>query len=266
MAAEQEQFNLQILLQPDGVVAPMLNALKECSQSVLFGLKSIDQITTLPETLIEEDYFGRQEFGEADNFDIQKGKYKSWLVSKGFEEIIGGVKYSLIEAYKFVSIVKWSGGKTVNTTIEKINSDFDDIRRNASKQSLPGLLEKVETHLTAPLAYETHIVSLNKMRNCLVHRKGVVSIEDVNTTNNTLQVKWMRHFLFVDTKDGEVELVKNFQNITGTDVSIKHKIKEDEKEFKLNEIINVSFKEFQEFMTTCYLFAYDVAEKLPKLS
>jgi len=266
MTPEEEKPTLQIVLQPDGVVAPILIALKECSQTVLFGLKSIDQMTSLPESIVEEDVFARLEFGEQDPFDIQKSAYKNWLISKGFEELMEGVKHSLIEAYKFVSIIELCGGKSeaFNTTYEKINSDFEELRKNASKQSLPGLLSKVKSHLKDSLTYETHITSLNKTRNCLVHRKGIVTPEDVNTTNDTLQIKWARNFIFADTKDGEVEIYKGYQNATDDSVEIKLGIKEAQKEFNQGENIVFSYKEINEFMTTCHLFVLDVANKLPK--
>lgn len=255
---------LKIGLQLDGVVRPTLTALKECSQSVMFGLKSSNQITSLTDTFSQDEQFFKQQFGEPDTFDIQKLKYQEWLLTKGLDEIIQGINLTLVEAYRYVTIWKeWLGGKTERklTTFEKIQRDFNELRKKSARLPQPNLLDKIKPHLTDTLLYENHIQSLNKARICLVHRKGTVTLEDTNTTTDSLKIKWMRYYLYFDYTDGEVEVSPNC--ITKGPVSIKLRFKEEEKEFKLNETISFSLKELQEFMTTCYLFSIDLVSKLP---
>ena len=47
MNPENDKPEIKVTINPDGVIAPALASLKECSQSVLFGLKSSDQITKI---------------------------------------------------------------------------------------------------------------------------------------------------------------------------------------------------------------------------
>jgi hypothetical protein len=253
---------IKVTLNQSGVIAPGLQAIKDCSQSVLFGLKSSDQITKLPESFSEEEKYLKQQFGEPDSFSIQKQKYKNWLISKGFEELINGLAITLVEAYRYVSIYEMFQGTTekIETTMEEINKKFDDLREQSARQSLPALFDKIRPLLTAPLSYESHIKTLNKARSCLVHRKGKISPEDMNT-QSTLLIRWFRYYLFFDYKDGEVEVVPG--HVTKESVSIKMRLKEEVKEFKYGETITFSFKELQELMTTCHLFLIDLASKLP---
>lgn len=263
METNDKKPEIKITISQDGVITPALTAIKECSQSILFGLKSIDQITKLPDFQSQDEKYLKQQFGEPDPFDIQKNKYKSWLLTKGFEELIEGIKLTLVEAFRYVSIYNMFGGNTekIETTLEKINKDFDELREHSGKQSLPALFEKIRPYITSQLLYENHIKTLNKARNCLVHRKGKVTPEDTNTKNNTLKINWIRYFIFFDYKDGEVEFIPG--HITKESVEIKIRIKEEEKEFNLNETISFTFEELQEFMTTCHQFLIDLASKLP---
>jgi len=253
---------IKVTLNQDGVIEPALKAIKECSQSVLFGLKSIDQISKLPESYSGDDKYLKQQFGEPDPFIVQKDKYVNWIIGKGFEELVNGLAMTLVEAYRYVSIYEMFKGTTakVVTTLEEINTKFDALREHSARQSFPALLDKIRPFLTAPLIYEGHIKTLNKARICLVHRKGKVSPEDMNT-QSTLLIKWVKYFLFFDYSDGEVEVTPG--HITKESVSIKMRIKEEIKEYRNGETIIITHKEFQEFITTCHLFITDLASKLP---
>lgn len=259
---EENIPEIKISLNQAGVIAPGIQAINECSQSVIFGLKSSDQISKIPDTPSSDEKYVRQYFGKPDPFDIQKLKYVNWLISKGFEEIINGLLLTLVEAYRYVSIYEMFSGSTekIKTTLEEINKKFDELRAQSARQSLPALLDKVRKHLTAPLTYENQIKTLNKARSCLVHRKGKISPEDMNT-QTSLRVRWTRFFIFFDYKDGEVEVVPG--HVTKEEVSIKMRLKEEIREFKYGEDIIFTHKELQEIMTTCHLFLDDLASKLP---
>jgi hypothetical protein len=253
---------VKITLQPDGVVAPILNALKECSQTVLLGHKAVENLSTMPETNLENEIFFKLEF-PYDAFDEQKKKYKEWLITRGFQDLVEGMKLSLIEAYRYLSVFEWFGGTSQQkkTTVEEVNKYFDELRKDSAKQQLPGLLDKVRP--LGQLQYEKHILSLNRARRCLVHRNGIVTPEDVNTPENTLKIIWIRYFLFYESDDGEEELVKNHRMKKSAAVMLK--IKQEEKAFQLGEKITFTYKEFYEFMTTFHHFAIDIGSKLPKI-
>ncbi len=63
--------------------------------------------------------------------------------------------------------------------------------------------------LTAPLLYKSEILSLNKARNCLVHRNGFVTDKDTNDALNTeLRIEYSRMRLFYKNDLEEIEVVK----------------------------------------------------------
>lgn len=265
MENKTNKFNLTITLHPNGVVHPILKLMKECSETISFGLKLSENIKTLPEELTSEDTFMRLQFDKPDNdIESQKVKYKDWLITKGLEDLIKGINLSLIEAFFFVSVFHLVKENALKT-IQEVEKKFTHLRATANKKPLPGLLSKITPHLAAPLLYEKEIISLNRVRRCLVHRNGIVSKEDVNDIDaNVLKVEWLRLRLVYEDEHNEVEITKG--HITEKDVTANIKRKSEQQLFKLGEKLNFNYRQFNEFLTTAYLFAMDLGNKLPQIA
>ncbi len=94
---ENEQFNLikNIQITSNLIIKPIFQTMKECTDFILFGLKSIDTVTSSPEGLYDENSIFETMIGAPIDFDTQKQNYKDWLIRKGFEELIEGTKRSL---------------------------------------------------------------------------------------------------------------------------------------------------------------------------
>jgi hypothetical protein len=266
MADEQPQ-TIQITLHPDGVVAPLLTILGQSANNVLFGLQLIDSVEKpidIQEIKSEDTFFSFQfsDPSQGQDISLNKENFKLWILQKGFEDLIKGVNLSLIEAYFFCSLVL---KRNDLKTYQHLQTEIEELRETALKQSLPGLLSKVKPALTADLTYEEEINSINKVRNCLVHRNGVVTDKDVNDIGNRqLKVQYSRMKLYAD-KDGQevMEVKKNTFVEGGT--SIKLTMVKESIIFNLDDRVKFNYQQFNHLLTTCYLFGIDLTQKLPKI-
>jgi hypothetical protein len=264
MENKKEKFKLTITFNPDGVIHPVLKLMKECSETILFGLKLCEATETLPKELTSEDMFMKIQFGEPDNnIENQKLKYKDWLITKGFEDLIKGINLSLIEALFFVSVFH-SKNKNELVNFKEIEGKLTRIRAMANKKPLPILLSKITPHLLVPLLYEKEILTMNRVRRCLVHRNGVVSKEDINDTEmHVLRLHWLRLKIIYEDKGKAIELKR--EDITKENIMTYLKIEPMDQTFNLGEKISFNYRQFNEFLTTGYWFAMDLAKKLPRI-
>jgi len=264
METKNSKFKLIITLHPNGVIRPILKLMKDCSETISFGLKLSEAAETLPEQLTSEDIFMKIQFGESDNdIESQKMKYKNWLITKGLEDLIKGINLSLVEAFFFVSVYHLRN-KNELINFKEIESKLTRIRATANKKPFPDLLSKITPHLLEPLKYEKEILTLNRVRRCLVHRNGIVSKEDINDTEtNVLRIQWLRLKLVYEDENNEVEIIRG--HITKKNVMANIKTESMQQIFKLGDKISFNYRQFNEFLTTGYWFAMDLVRKLPRI-
>ena len=115
--------------------------------------------------------------------DTVRTKATSWLFKKAIEEIIIGLTESLVEAYKFIEYLHLA--ETVKTTVFSARDDvfttIEKIGTAAMKMHFPGLLEAIEKATGQPVYLKKEILSINAVRNCLVHRNGWVTAADIKS-------------------------------------------------------------------------------------
>lgn len=251
----------KITLNVTGVVNPLFKVLKECTNSILFGLQATEIVKDIPPELVIEEGFFRMQFDQDEaDIDIKKENFKTWLVRKGFEDLVKGIEYSLREAFLYVSI--FSRASELKTG-EAFNQAFAEIRKKALRMHIPDMIEKIEPHLIHPLNYKNQILSINKGRTCLVHRGGLVTEKDINEpSNKKLKLCWVKLKLFYE-KDGE-EIELQGQTLIEGGSSIKMRRENKEISFNIGEHIILNYRQFNEFIVTCHHFGTDLVDALPK--
>lgn len=248
-------------LNPQGVIAPLLKILEECTNVILFGLQTVETVKEIPPDLEIEDGFFRMQVGKVEtDIELNKQVYKTWLIKKGFEDLIKGISLTLMEAYLYVSLISRAADFK---TGQDFNKAFSEIRKQALKMNLPYLIEKIKPHLNKDLTYERQIRSINKARTCLVHRNGLVTEKDTNDIDNQLlKLEWVRFKLFYEKDGGEIEIQGKSVIEGGT--TIKMKQESNFIDFKIGDRINLNYKQFNEFIVTCNYFGADLVDCLPK--
>jgi len=255
---ENDKLTATITINPNDFLTPLQATLGECSNAVFTGLAVLDTITELPEFIHGEDNFMmHQPYGAVMTTDQRKIHYKSWLIRKGFEDLIKAVTTMLIDIYRVLSInSKLKNTKTWGEFQELISTpDYE-----ATLKHYPDLIKLIKPYLTDDLLLEKEINSINRVRRCLVHRNGFATPIDFYKGDKSLILNWV-FFKFVYKENGGEEEMKEMMLMTGKG-QIEMTQEKRTKEFLENERIEISYQLFNELIMTCFLFGQDLISKL----
>jgi len=256
---------LEINLNANGVAAPAQRAAWQCSEIVTFCLQSAaaSDLSKQPEivTNVMAYKFTGPDMTAAERF----GLYENWLLAKGFHELARGVHESLEEAILYIEVLKH---QQTQTTWGEFQAHVAAIKKRAGRLTFPALLAEVNAGLTAPLAFADEFASFQKVRNCLEHRAGTVSADDVDQTLHlTLTLPRLKMF-YVNPAGEEVELaagvvIDTHEHTGMAEILMKRETKA--RSYALGEKITFNSAEFSEIAFACSMFASDLAAKLPIL-
>ena len=258
---------IAIALNPNGILAPLHRILRESLNNVALGLHAVDQYETdvlpnLPTSFFHFRIGDREEKLTDAQLEALKERYRMWMLTTAFGEFTKAVFAALREAYLLCEVATSCRG--TRKSLDEVRADIESIRTKAQKLALPTLVDGVSARLRAPLALREHVLSINKVRNCLEHRHGVVTKLDINDqANSALAVKWRRSKIFYEKDGREIEVT--IGSIVEGPATVMHKFEDATKVFKLSERIRLTVDEFNEVMFTCYLLGQDIVSKLPAL-
>jgi hypothetical protein len=196
--------------------------------------------------------------------DQRRTMYENWLLARGFQDLARGIRESLEEAALYLSIM---AKPTRMTTVRQLESEITRSRRRASRLQYPELMAEINAGLTTPLAFSAEFLSIQKVRNCLEHRGGVVGVQDADI-DGILRLSFPRFKIFYNRKGEEIE-VRPDERVNAEDgepeVQIMMRCVTASKTHRLGERITFSADQFSEIAVACNIFATDLAAKLPTL-
>lgn len=268
--SKSEPKALHITLNPNGVAGPAQRAVVMASNVIGTCLRALQNDDLSPPELragaVTYQFEGLDLSGPE-----KRTAYQNWLLSKGFQDLTRGIRESLEEAIFYIEMAKLKSGQT---TWGKTQAHMADIRQGAAKPKFPKLLEEVNSGLLEPVAFEAEILSLQRARNCLEHRGGIVGPRDLDPATKTLLLQFPRLRMFYLRGSEEVEISLNEPIDTRRDDSPFGKGEEVQiylnrvtrsREYHLGEPLIITQPDFNEIAMACQLFAADLAAKLPKL-
>lgn len=247
-------MEVTVTLNPDGVSAPALRAARKASEIVSIALPAI-QTADLSEP--KKLGFFSLHLGTSQSDESRRAEYVAWILARGFQELAVGVRASLEEAYHYVKGFRLASTSTSRTEIEQ---GLQHIRRRAGKLNFPDLLTGVEEELQATLQFRDEMRSMQKARNCLEHRAGMVAPEDRDGEKLVLRLPRLKVF-HSDETGSEIEIRGGEYFEKETRLSIKLDIKA--REYAIGSRISFDANEFHEIAMACVFFANDVKSKLP---
>lgn len=250
---------MEIDFSPRNTVNHLFNILKVNIESLYYGLKLIENDSILPERLKEDNDFIHFQIGDPLSESDLKNNLKQILLSKCFEDLIKGITLSLCDAYTLINFRLFLCNES-SLTQEIIEDKYKKIYKDSHSINLPRLIEKISDTVGSELLYSKELITINRARNCFVHRKGIVYPEkDINNKeNNVLTTQWVRPF-FYQNKDGEeIEMIDG--GIVTHETPLLMKTIPQEKSFKPYETINFSYKEILEIAYTFYFFGNSLVE------
>jgi hypothetical protein len=257
---------LRITLNASGVAAPAQIAARQCSEIVAFCLQSAANADLSHQPKIVSDTMGYTFPGPEMTAVERLGLYENWLLSKGFHELARGVHETLERAMLYIEVLKYRPGQT---TWGEFQAHVAALQKRAGRLPFPTLLAEVNAGLKAPMAFEDEFRSLQKVRNCLEHRAGTVGTIDVDETQYLRLMLPRLKMFYLNASGDEIELavgaiIDTHQHTDMVEILMRREVRT--KSYALGEKISFKAPEFNEIAFACYMFASDLASKLPALA
>lgn len=215
----QLPLHLNIQLNGDAALRPMILAARCCVEVMSVGCAAISS-TNLNKLPVEKSDLIRITFDEvpASEIDNHKTALSMWLIKRAFEGLVHGIREALEQVYLYLRILHHPFGPM---TLEEFQQLHSDIIQEGSRPNFLQLVDKIGILLGYPLPYAHELSSLQKVRNCIIHRYGVVGTSDVTAGTGALQVHVPTLKMFL-TKDGEEREIRQGAYVTaGTSITIK---------------------------------------------
>ena len=179
-----------------------------------------------------------------------KEEFSYWIIANGLRELVETFSVFLDQIHESFLLFKFTKGQLSRPQALEQRKKFH----------YAGLSDKLAT-LKEEFVLEPekadHLISINRARNCLTHRRGIVGTKDVDK-DKTLHMKWTGMEVFVKTPSGgEIPLIPGdfrepIEVKDGGDVMLR--FLERSKTFKFGERVLLSPVDMAEI---CQVFAHE---------
>ena len=199
-----------------------------------------------------------------------RAETENWLLRGVITDAIDHTGAFLVETFCNALLISLVKNDQVNIPI------FEALRTNRLPRFhglvLPAKIDNLRSEFGVVSIYEPHILSLNKLRNCMVHRQGIVGNRDVNGPKG-LHVTFRDQTIYM--KDDATgferpivfgEPVKPKECADTTPSTIYHKWQDKELVFELGKRAKISFQDLTRCVTTFWAFAREMCLSLETFS
>ena len=171
-----------------------------------------------------------------------KDEFKTWIVGNGLRELIETFSVFLERVHEACLVI--------HNHLERVSpKELSEQQAGFVRQGLPRKLRFLNERFSVGPKEPAGLMSLNKARNCLTHRRGMVGRTDCNL-RDSLRVNWVGADIFVQTPSGErLILEEGLYLREGGDVMLQ--FLERERLFPLGSVVRFSPKELAEI---CWFF------------
>lgn len=260
------QAHVQVNVSLDGLLGSLHRDIQRVTNLVAVGIQS-------PVALDEESLAIRSDpisfrFGNAPPWassDDARSDYQDWVYGNGLRDVLESVGNFLEEVRHILALWsladRQSAGEQLTSTIW--NAEMQDAAKRFHRLGFPDKVDmlRMEFHVHIDAALNAHVLSANVARNCLVHRRGIVSARDLNR-DNALVVSWRRMTVVLQDEDGEHPLV--FGKPLEKESAVIMKVEDTAKEFGLGERVIFTATEFAEICWSMFLYSFAWGEALNK--
>lgn len=250
---------LKLELNLDAIIVHAQNAVVLSSEIVDFMFDALDKadLSKKPSNETTQYKFKTPEISAAD----RRAMFANWMLSRAFQDLMRGVRASLEQAYFFLELLAGPRKAKSNTTLEEL---FEPFKRRAATLSFGDLLEQVNSKLPQPLNFVDAYHSLQKARNCMEHRNGIVGNVDA-PAGGVMILNFPRVKNFYLRKEQEIELVAGHivdAQDGAEEVQIFTRIELRQRRFSKGQRLSLSSTDFNEIAFACNYFVTDLAAKV----
>jgi hypothetical protein len=200
---------LRFTLNLDSPFGQLQRAVMRMVDLVSFGL-SVAQQTELAEPPRLPDVFVQLQLGSRLPLEKLPAEFGIWTLGSGLRDMIEALEPFLDEVWKISWALKThAGGPDGPRTRDEIVGVLQDLEKGHAEfrefhvaKKLSQLLEEEPTLL--PREWKIAFFSIIGLRNCLVHRRGVVGQRDCDV-EGTMTVTWRETRALIEYEDGTRE-------------------------------------------------------------
>jgi hypothetical protein len=124
-----------------------------------------------------------------------KDEFRLWIEAGGFRELTETFSSYLDSLYHTCLVLQAVPRKELVSSIDKTHKKFQF-------KVFPDKLSVLAQCFSVGPTHRDYLVSLNRARNCLTHRRGIVGIDDIRGEAN-FTVSWRGSAIFGETSSGE---------------------------------------------------------------
>ena len=262
MADHEISVNINL----DALRGELNRSLQRTIYLVSAGLQSSDKldidILQLPTSSITMIFDGGLKWDE----QRAKEQHENWTLSNGFRDAIEHFNSFFESAHKVLAF--WELAARQKDGVKITGSLWNQIIVSGPKSfhrfGLPDKFTHVQNKHSIQIdaTLREQILSSNAARNCLVHRNGIVTDQDIGKSTK-LEVRWTNLDFIVQNEDGEKDLVLG--QIVEKDSVVAVRNREAIKTFGIGEQVTFSAQEFANIAWTLFLFANDLVQKMRSL-
>lgn len=255
---------IRVTLNPAGVAQPVQRAALIATDVVAACLTAFAEGNLgrpeMPDQLIHIGFIGPEW-----SSDERRAIYKSWLLAKGFQDLARGVRETLEEALLYLEVLRWKPGPMTLTALETKRAK---LHKRVLGFNFPQLMAEVNRGLTSRVAFEEEFLSMQRVRNCLEHRRGIIGVQDLDKGDSALTLRVPRPKIFY-MRNGEQVEVRRDEPVDAQDgepeVDILCRLETRSVRYEMGQRIEFTATDFRQIAAACYVFAHDLANKLPTL-
>jgi hypothetical protein len=259
----EETIQLQIKVNLDALLGELQHALQYSIHLVSIALRS--EIPSEPEKLclptdgISTIFDSRLQWSHE-----EAGQhFHTWALSNGLRDAIEGVSSFIESAHQVLSawafVERQNGDTLLRYSDWETSMDGKAFHRFGLPDKLTHIQQEHGIDLDKDL--QRHVLSVNTARNCLVHRRGIVSERDLNSqSDKKLTVEWRKLYTFLEDEDGEHEIV--IGQPTKKESWLCVKMLDGKKIFSLGDQLKFTTQEFADITWGLFAFGSDLVQKM----
>jgi len=252
------QKNLVLKINLDGPVGKFMTSLQHLLDIILFTFAGAELVESEKYDKYSRFLSFHPSHNKRLNFQQAKDKYEKWLIRNFLGDAINFTG-AFLEEFKTICAIYGLG--TQRILGEQYNKIVTKEKDNFNKLGLPEKMKLLKDKYGVFSEFESHILELNKLRNCIVHRLGIVSKRDVNEDDKlVIHLRAIQIFAKNPKTGEEIEINKETHVDAGWVIMARWS--ENYKSFKLGESVSLNYQEMIQSINTFYLFASSMKKSI----
>lgn len=209
----------------------------------------------LPGSYLQCDFVAN----EKRSFDHVRLEILNWIMRTGIRDCLEAISLFLEDIRHQCALFRLAQSKSGSV----LSFDLRSLEADQQRFHMMRLPDKLKTlkkqfAIQASPDMESSILSINKARNCLVHRGGRVRHEDIVDGASALSVCWYKFALMAVCSEGSRPLQMPKARVNaGEDVAMQ--MVKVMKQFALGAPVVFTAQEFSEICSTYHFFGVDIA-------